>query len=124
MRPVFFLLGLCFFALGAVGAVVPGLPTTVFMILALWAFARSSERFHHWLYHHPLFGPPLQEWQQYRVIPLRAKLLAVSMMLLSLGYVLWFTHLALWIKLLTALGIVTGAWYVLSKPSQRPAGTD
>jgi len=121
MRAVYFVLGLCFFALGALGVIVPGLPTTVFMILALWAFARSSQRFHDWLYHHRLFGPPLQDWQQYHVIPLRAKILAVSMMSISLVYVLLFTDIALWLKLLTALLIVVGAWYVLSKPSQPPA---
>jgi uncharacterized membrane protein YbaN (DUF454 family) len=121
MRAVYLLLGFVFFALGAIGAVVPGLPTTVFMLLALWAFARSSERFHNWLYHHPLFGPPLQEWHRYRVIPLRAKLLAVTMMAGSLTYLVFFTASSIWLKVGTALLMVYGAWYVLSKPSARPA---
>lgn len=121
MKAVYLLLGFLFFALGAVGAVVPGLPTTVFMLLALWAFARSSERFHTWLYHHRLFGPPLQDWHNYRVIPLRAKVLAITMMTGSLVYLVFFTRILVWLKLVIALVMLYGAWYILSKPSARPA---
>ncbi len=122
MKAVYLILGFLFFGLGAVGVVVPGLPTTVFMLLALWAFARSSQRFHQWLYHHRLFGPPLQEWQRYRVIPLRAKVLAVSMMAASLSYLVLFTRTPLWIDLVTLLVMLYGAWFILSKPSARPLG--
>ena len=120
MKAFYLLLGFLFFILGAIGTVVPGLPTTVFMLLALWAFARSSDRFHSWLYHHPLFGPPLQEWHRYHVIPLRAKVLAVSMMAGSLVYLVFFTAIALWVKWATALVMLYGAWFILSKPSARP----
>jgi uncharacterized membrane protein YbaN (DUF454 family) len=120
MKAVYLLLGFLFFGLGAVGTVLPGLPTTVFMLLALWAFARSSERFHSWLYHHRLFGPPLQEWHNYRVIPLRAKVLAIVMMAGSLVYLVFFTQLFFWLKVVTAAVMFYGAWYILSKPSARP----
>jgi uncharacterized membrane protein YbaN (DUF454 family) len=121
MKAVYLLLGFLFFALGAVGTVVPGLPTTVFMLLALWAFARSSERFHTWLYNHPLFGPPLQEWHNYRVIPVRAKVLAITMMTASLVYLVFFTRMLAWLKVVIALVMLYGAWYILSKPSSRAA---
>lgn len=120
MKALYLLLGFAFFALGAVGVVVPGLPTTVFMLLALWAFARSSERFHQWLYHHRLFGPPLQEWHNHRVIPLRAKVLAVAMMAASLVYLVFFTQIFAWLKVATLLVMLYGAWFILSKPSSRP----
>lgn len=121
MRTFYFILGTCFFSLGAVGTVVPGLPTTPFMLLALWAFSRSSRRFHDWLYNHRLFGPPLQQWHQYRVIPRKAKLLSVSMMIASLVYLFAFTEVNLWIKLFTLLVMAYGAYYILSKPSARSA---
>jgi hypothetical protein len=121
MKALYLLLGFLFFGLGAVGTVVPGLPTTVFMLLALWAFARSSERFHQWLYHHRLFGPPLQEWHNYHVIPLRAKVLAVTMMAGSLVYLLFFTGMFIWLKIAIVLVMLYGAWFILSKPSVRPA---
>ena len=98
-RRLYLLLGWLFFGLGAVGAVVPGLPTTLFMLLALWAFSKCSQRFHDWLYAHPTFGPPLQQWRNYRVIPLKAKLLSITMMALSFIYLLFFTTINAWILL-------------------------
>lgn len=121
MRTFYFILGTCFFSLGAVGTVVPGLPTTPFMLLALWAFSRSSERFHNWLYTHRFFGPPLQQWHQHRVIPRRAKLLSVSMMIASLVYLLLFTSVNVWIKAFTVLVMAYGAWFILTKPSHKPS---
>ena len=117
MRALYFILGICFFSLGAVGTVVPGLPTTLFMILALWAFSHSSERFHSWLYKHPFFGPPLQQWREYRVIPKNAKILSISMMTLSLGYLTIFTEVSTWVKVTTFLVMLYGAWFILTKPS-------
>ncbi len=114
------MLGWCFFGLGAVGALLPGLPTTPFMLLALWAFSKSSPRFHDWLYAHPVFGPPLQQWRSHRVIPGKAKLLAVATMALSFTYLAFFTSVSTWIKVLTALVMLYGAAFILSKPSQAP----
>ena len=68
MKAFYLTLGILFFVLGAIGALVPGLPTTVFMLLALWAFARSSQRFHDWLYYHRVFGPPLQRWHRHDTV--------------------------------------------------------
>jgi ATP-binding cassette, subfamily C, bacterial CydC len=84
MRPVFFVLGMTALALGLIGVVVPGMPTTVFLIIALWAFARSSRRFHDWLWQHPRFGPTLNAWSRYRVVPRRAKWAASLLMSVSL----------------------------------------
>jgi uncharacterized membrane protein YbaN (DUF454 family) len=120
MRPLYFLLGWTFFGLGAVGAVLPGLPTTPLMLLALWAFAKSSKRFHDWLYHHRVFGPPLQRWHLHRVIPGKAKLLSVTTMTLSFVYLAFFTAVSAWVKVLTALVMLYGAAYILSKPSRVP----
>lgn len=72
--------GLVSLALGAAGAVLPLLPTTPFVLLAAFCFARSSRRLHDWLLRHRLFGPLIDAWQRERAIPQRAKLAAyVSM---------------------------------------------
>ncbi len=105
--------------LGLVGIVIPGLPTTIFLIIALWAFSRSSERFHRWLYEHPKLGPPLQVWQAHRVIPLRAKVLAVGVMSLSL-IVLALAGATTLATLLTAAVIVPVACYIVTRPSEVP----
>ena len=120
LRVLYLLLGWCFFGLGALGAVLPGLPTTPFMLLALWAFSKSSRRFHHWLFAHRVFGPPLQQWCMYQVIPLKAKLLSVTMMSLSFVYLAFFSTISIWILFLIALVMLYGAMFILSKPSQAP----
>jgi uncharacterized membrane protein YbaN (DUF454 family) len=66
--------------LGIAGMFLPVMPTTVFLLMALWAFSKSSHRFHRWLYDHPRLGRPLRDWHAHRVIPRRAKILAVTMM--------------------------------------------
>ena len=120
MRPLYFLLGWTCFALGAIGVVVPGLPTTPFMLLALWAFSKSSQRFHHWLYTHRLFGPPLQRWRSHRVIPGGAKLLAIATMAASLTYLVLFSGVSTWLVVATALVMLSAAIFILGKPSRVP----
>jgi uncharacterized membrane protein YbaN (DUF454 family) len=124
MRHLFFILGWFFFLLGFIGIFLPVAPTTPFMLLALWAFARSSERFHNWLYNHPVLGPPLQQWHQYRVIPPAAKILSVSFMSISVISLSLFSPMANWLKWLVALSMLLVAIFILSMPSRPPQGAD
>jgi uncharacterized membrane protein YbaN (DUF454 family) len=120
MRPLLFILGWLLFGLGFVGAFVPVLPTTPLMLLALWCFSRSSKRFHDWLYNHRLFGPPLQQWHEHRVIPLAAKAIAVLFMTLSLVYVFGYSVTPAWVKILMTSTMAIGFWFILTKPSVPP----
>lgn len=120
MRPLLFILGWLLFGLGFVGAFVPVLPTTPLMLLALWCFSRSSDRFHDWLYTHKIFGPPLQQWNEHRVIPRAAKVIAVVFMTGSLGYLFVFSVTAVWVKALMTSTMAFGIWFVLTKPSIPP----
>jgi hypothetical protein len=70
-------------AVGTIGVFIPGLPTTVFMIVALWAFTKSSPKMRDWLYHHRHFGPALQNWVKHRSIPVRARQIALASLLVS-----------------------------------------
>jgi len=120
-RPLLLGLGLAFVGLGLLGTVLPVLPTTPFMILALWCFARSSKRFHDWLYHHRVFGPPLRQWDQHRVIPPLAKIVAVTAMVASMVYVVLFSAAPWYLIAAMAVVIAYGAWFILTKPSRAPA---
>ena len=63
MRFVYIAIGCVMVALGVVGIFLPLLPTTPFLLVAVWAFARSSPRLEAWLIHHPKLGPPLRDWR-------------------------------------------------------------
>ena len=120
-RSVYLVLGWLCFGLGVLGVFLPVLPTTPFMLLALGAFARSSEPLRHWLYNHPRYGYSLQQWHQHRVIPLRAKVIALSCMALSLAYLLLFSSAPLVAVMAAAALMAIGAGYILTKPSRVPA---
>lgn len=79
------LAGLAALGLGVIGIAVPLLPTTVFLILAAYCFARGSETWHDWLVGHPRFGPPILEWRQHRAISRRGKALAGIAMLATIA---------------------------------------
>lgn len=114
------ILGLGFVGIGMVGAVLPVLPTVPFLILALWCFAGSSDRFHNWLYNHKVWGPQLQLWKQYNVIPPMAKITALSSMSLSLAFLVFFSEISEIGLGCTAAIMLYGAYYILSKPSYPP----
>lgn len=107
--------------LGCLGAFLPVLPTTPFLLLALWAFSRSSERFHSWLVHHRWLGRYVRDWERHRVIPVRAKVIAVTTMAASLAWAVLFSGAPWYALAAMAAFIAYGAWYVLSKPSRPEA---
>jgi uncharacterized membrane protein YbaN (DUF454 family) len=110
------LLGVSAACLGIAGAVLPLLPTTPFLLIASWAFARSSPRLDAWLRAHPLLGPPLSAWERRRAIPRGAKLLAVAS--LSASWLLLWTRggSPLVLGAAAAVMLLVGAW-IVTRPS-------
>lgn len=106
-------------ATGVIGIFVPGLPTTVFLLAAAWGFSRGSERLHLWLWWHPHLGPPVRNWYTHRIIPIRAKLIAVAMMSLSVAYIAYAVS-DTWAWQVLALVLLPVAGYVLTRASTPP----
>ena len=118
-RIILISLGWLCVGLGFVGIFVPGIPTTIFLIIALWAFTKSSEKLRYWLLHHKRFGPILNNWQKHKVVPRRAKILMVVLM--SLAVVLFYYSLQnLYLTIGLIIILVLVAVYVISLPSKIP----
>lgn len=84
--------GFGFVGLGVLGAILPGLPSTVFFILALWAFKKSSPRFEQWLLDNRLIGPALRDWDQNRSIKRGTRNFAIGIIWLTIGISIILVH--------------------------------
>ncbi|MEQ9365082.1 MAG: YbaN family protein [Leptospirales bacterium] len=106
-------------ALGILGVFLPLLPTTPFLLLAAVCFANSSERFYNWLMNHRLFGPYIREWRLHGTIPLRAKIVAIALIVLTIGASILFVIPLLVVKIFLAcigLGVIA---FLLRTPTSR-----
>ncbi|MGO4526683.1 YbaN family protein [Microvirga sp. 2MCAF35] len=118
MRLFFLCLGYASLALGVAGIFLPLLPTTPFVLLAVWCFARSNPALADRLYNHPRFGPLLTSWRDQRAIPRRAKICALTMLALSYALILWLTESPILpITLAAIMGSV--ALYIATRPAPR-----
>lgn len=116
-RTLWLLLGHLSLALGIIGAVLPLLPTTPFLLLSALAFSRSSPRLARWLHEHPRLGPPILNWRKHGVIGRGAKILVVVAAVVSLSSSLW---LAVPWWALAAQGVILSLvlLFVLTRPSR------
>ncbi|WP_186822661.1 YbaN family protein [Kingella denitrificans] len=111
LRWLLWLAGGISFVLGILGIFLPVLPTTPFIILTAACWGRASPRFHRWLHRHPYFGKMVQNWEERRAVPRRAKYLAWCMMTLSCTW-LWIQFPQRWYvaAITSAVCLCVGLW--------------
>lgn len=114
-RAIYLTIAWVSFALGLIGVVVPLMPTTCFMLLAVWAASKGSPRFAAWIREHPRFGPAVVAWEGERAIPRHAKRLALGMLAVSM-LVLLLTVALLWVKLALLGGLTLVGLWILTRP--------
>ena len=109
--------GFLFLCLGIAGYFLPGLPGTIFLILAAGCFLRSNQRMYKWVTEHKLFGRPVKRFLETGGMPARAKIISVSCVwLFSLVSMLAPYHLV-WFKVPVIVLALAGTWYILSRPT-------
>ena len=115
LRGLWALFGVLCLALGAAGAVLPLLPTTPFLLLAAFGFARSSTRLHNWLLSHGTFGPLIENWRLHGSIDRRTKRLAM-VVIVATPVVSLLLGVALWIVAVQVVVLAGSATFILTRP--------
>lgn len=109
LRPLIFILGWISVVLGAIGAILPIMPTTPFLILAAFLFSKSSPRFHKWLLDLPKFGPIIREWEETKTIRKEVKVTAIVVLSISMMVTITFVPVKPIVK-----GVMVFVWISVS----------
>jgi uncharacterized membrane protein YbaN (DUF454 family) len=115
-RLAYLVLGWVCVSLGLIGAFLPLMPTTVFLLIAAWAFSRSSPRWHRWLREHARFGEAVRAWEEHHAMPRRAKRIAFIALAASYALTAWVFGPFSWAAIVGGLCIFGVALYIAHIP--------
>lgn len=118
-RIIYIVLGSLFLILGAIGVFVPVLPTTPFWLLTCWFYLRSSESLYNRAMSNRYFGSYIRNYMVDKAIPLRSKIISVSVMWLSVILTSLFLIEYVWVKILLILVSIAVTWHILSFPTKK-----
>lgn len=118
-RIVYILLGSLFLILGAVGIFIPLLPTTPFWLLTCWFYLRSSEKLYNRAMSNRYFGSYIKGFMVDKAIPVRSKVISISVMWLSAILTSVYLIEYLWVKILLILISIGVTWHILSFPTKK-----
>lgn len=116
-RFFYLMLGFVMLALGIIGAFLPVMPTTIFIIMAAWFFGRSSPKFEARLLADPRFGPLLRKWRDKGAIPPRAKIFACSGMAFGYAMFWWGAEPGPLLAVVVTIFMAASALYVVTRPN-------
>jgi uncharacterized membrane protein YbaN (DUF454 family) len=118
-RPLLIGTGWLCVGLGVIGIIMPLFPTTPFLLVAVWAFSRSSPELAEKIRNHRLAGAYVRDWEDEGVIPPGGKILAIVMMSAMFGYMVLGADLPAWVLIAAGLILASVGTFVLSRPSRR-----
>lgn len=110
-------LGWISFCLGIIGIFLPLLPTTPFILLAAYLFSKSSLRLHSWLKESKTLGPLITDWEKYRSISKKAKVVSTLMIVPLFCYTLIFVKVIMSIKIIVAFSGIAVLTFIWTRPS-------
>ena len=110
MKVVYITLGSLSLALGILGIFVPLLPTTPFLLLTAALYFRGSPRLYDWLLSHKYLGPYIRNFRENKAIPLRAKIISITLLWSTMSYCIFYVVPYLWVKVILFL-IASGVTY-------------
>lgn len=114
VKALLIILGSLSLALGVIGIFVPLLPTTPLLLLAAALYFRSSPKLYDWLLNHPRLGTYIRNFREHRAIPLRVKIVSVSLVWLTMGYCIIAVVEPLWLRIALALLAMAITIHILS----------
>lgn len=111
---IFISLGFFFVGLGILGIFIPLLPTTVFLLIAAYFFAKSSEKYYHWLLTNKYFGKFIRDYREGKGIPLKTKTITLTILWATILYSVFFVTEVFWVRILLILIAIGVSWHLLS----------
>ena len=113
---IYIFLGLLFLVLGFIGLLLPIIPTTPFILVSVWFFARSSKKLENWLVNHKIFGKSIRDWKEKGAISKKAKMSAIPLILFSFSATIYFSEL-FYLNLFLAFLGVTISTFIITRPN-------
>ncbi len=117
-KTLLFVLGWLCVLLGLIGALLPIVPTTPFLILAAYLFSKSSPKVHSWLTSLPYFGSAIIDWEQNKVIRPKAKVMSVFVIILIFGMSIGLTKIHANLKIMLVVIGLSCITFILTRKSR------
>ena len=108
-------LGSLFVCLGFIGIIIPGIPTTPFLLLSAWFFSKSSSFLENWLINHKLFGPLIRDWNEHKSISRKSKIVAVIIIIPTFAFSI-YSSLNMTIDILLGITCISLCAFLISRP--------
>ena len=112
---IYISIGFIFLFLGFIGLFLPIVPTTPFIIVSVWFFARSSKKLENWLLNHKIFGKMIQDWRNHGSINKKAKMRAIPLIIISFSGAI-FVNKILVVDILLVIVGTSIALFILTRP--------